>query len=173
MRPPFITAAVLLLASASLAAAAECPVTAIEKTLAAPLQDMAMTEREVSDIQSTEGGVWRIYAGPEGKVHSIVRLDGGESGSSERRLSIVDGEAYGISVTRIDYLRHAFIDEAGPNGTAKRTTEFFYVCGGKVYLPPAQFATPDLEAYAQAGAAAMRTMVEDKDVADVTAGLKR
>jgi hypothetical protein len=102
-----------------------------------------------------------------------VRLDGGESGSSERRLSIVSGEAYGIAVTRIDYLRHAFIDEAGPNGTAKRTTEFFYVCGGKLYMPPAQFATPDLEAYAAAGAEAIRMMVLDKDVADVTAGLKR
>lgn len=171
MRTSLATA--LLLATATAALADECPVSKIEEALTAPLDHMKMTERSVTDIQSTEGGVWRIYAGPEGKVHTILRLDGGESGSSERRLSIMDGEAYGIAVTRIDYLRHAFIEEAGPNGTAKRTTEFFYVCGGKVYLPPAQFATPDLEAYAQAGAAAIRTMLEDKDVADVTAGLKR
>ena len=166
-------AAGLLFASAAAASAEDCPVSRIEEALTAPLGQMKMTERSVTDIQSTEGGIWRIYAGPEGKVHTILRLDGGESGSSERRLSILDGEAYGITVTRIDYLRHAFIDEAGPNGTAKRTTEFFYICGGKVYLPPAQFATPDLEAYAAAGQAAIRMMVQDKDVADVTAGLKR
>ena len=166
-------ATALLLATATAALADECPVSRIEEALTAPLDQMKMTERSVTDIQSTEGGVWRIYAGPEGGVHTIVRLDGGESGSSERRLSIIDDEAYGITVTRIDYLRHAFIDEAGPNGTAKRTTDFFYVCGGKVYLPPAQFATPDLEAYAATGAEAIRMMVLDKDVADVTAGLKR
>jgi hypothetical protein len=169
----FSLAAALLFATATAASAGECPVSRIEEALAAPLEQMKMTERPVTDIQSTEGGVWRIYAGADGTVHSVLRLDGGESGRGERRLSIVDGEAYGITVTRVDYLRHAFIDEAGPNGTAKRTTEYFYVCGGKLHLPPADFATPDLVAYAAAGEAAIRTMVLDKDVADVTKVLKR
>lgn len=169
-----ILAATLLLAAASTAAAAgECPVAEIESALSAPLAGMKMTEREVTDIQSTEGGVWRIYAAADGKIHSIVRLDGGESGMGERRLSIVGADAYGISVTRVDYLRHAFIDEGGPNGTAKRTTEYFYVCGGKLHLPPADYATPDLGAYAKSGQEAIDMMVRDKDIADVTKGLRR
>lgn len=165
-------ASVFIIASAA-AANAECPVSDIEKALAQPLPPMKMMEREVSDIQSTEGGVWRIYRGTSGNVHSIIRIDGGESGMGERRLSIVDGKAYGIAVTRVDYLRHAFIDDAGPNGTAKRTTEYFYYCGGKLFLPPADFATPDLAAYAKAGAEAQKTMVMDKDVAEFTRALAR
>ena len=145
----------------------------IEAALSAPLDGMKMTEREVTDIQSTEGGVWRIYTSADGKMHSILRLDGGESGMGERRLSIVNDAAYGITVTRVDYLRHAFIDEGGPNGTAKRTADYFYVCGGKLYLPPADYATPDLAAYARAGQEAIEMMVRDKDVADVTRGLAR
>ena len=42
----------------------------------------------------------------------------------ERRLAIVNRKTYGIAVTRVDYLRHAFIEEAGPNATAKRTTDY-------------------------------------------------
>lgn len=168
-----LLAATLLLAAAATASAGECPVAGIEAILTAPLDGLKVTEREVTDIQSTEGGVWRVYSTADGTAHSIVRLDGGESGRGERRLGIVDGETYGIAVTRIDYLRHAFIEEAGPNGTAKRTTEYFYYCGGTLYLPPANFATPDLAAYAAAGKAAMTMMVLDKDIADLTKGLAR
>ncbi len=134
-------ASALLLGAAATATAGECPVGGIETALTAPLDGLKMTEREVTDIQSTEGGVWRIHSATDGTAHSIIRLDGGESGSGEHRLSIVDRQTYGIAVTRVDYLRHAFIEDAGPNGTAKRTTEFFYFCGGKLYTPPAEVAT--------------------------------
>jgi hypothetical protein len=153
-------------------ALAECPVDAIGKALATPLDGLKKVERQVTDIQSTEGGVWRIYRKRDGRLMSLTRLDGGESGMSERRLSVVSPDAYGISVTRIDYLRHAFIDEAGPNGTAKRTTEYFYYCGGKLYVPPEQYATMD-GSYAQTGAAEQKAMISDRDVADVTKALKR
>ena len=165
--------AALLIVTLGTAARAECPVAEIEKALGQSLGSMKMTEREVSDIQSTEGGVWRIYQGRNGSLHSIVRIDGGESGMGERRLSVVDAKAYGIAVTRVDYLRHAFIDDAGPNGTAKRTTEYFYYCGGSLFLPPADFATPDLALYAKAGEEAQKTMVLDKDVAPFTKMLAR
>lgn len=173
MKMQFITAAALLLASASLAAADECPVAEIEKALSGPLEDTAMTEREVSDIQSTEGGVWRIHRAEDGRVAGILRIDGGESGMSERRLGIVSANAYGIAVTRVDYLRHAFIDGGGPNGTAKRMTEYFYFCGGKLVVPPAEYATMDVDAYAKAGEEARKAMVLDKDVAEFTKGLAR
>jgi hypothetical protein len=153
-------------------ALAECPVGDIEKALGAPLDGLKKVEREVSDVQSTEGGVWRIFETEDGSLATLLRIDGGESGMGERRLSVVSPDAYGISVTRVDYLRHAFLEEGGPNGTAKRTTEYFYYCGGKLHLPPEQFATMDGN-YAKAGADAQRVMITDKDVADVTKRLAR
>lgn len=152
---------------------AGCPVANIEKALAAPLDGLNKVERAVSDVQSTEGGVWRIYRREDGQLNALLRIDGGESGMGERRLSVVSPDAYGISVTRVDYLRHAFIDNGGPNGTAKRTTEYFYYCGGKLYIPPMEYATLDGGEYAKAGAEAQTAMIGDKDVADVTKALKR
>ena len=162
----------LLMCFACGTALADCPVGEIEKALAAPLDGLKKVEREVSDIQSTEGGIWRIFQTEDGGLVTLLRIDGGESGMGERRLSVVSPDAYGISVTRVDYLRHAFLEEGGPNGTAKRTTEYFYYCGGKLHLPPEQFATMDGN-YAKAGADAQSVMITDKDVADVTKGLAR
>ena len=163
----------LIMSAACGTALADCPVGDIEKALSMPLDDRTKLEREVSDIQSTEGGLWRIYREKDGKLSSIVRIDGGESGMGERRLSVLTPDAYGIAVTRVDYLRHAFIDDAGPNGTAKRTTEYFYYCDGKLHVPKMEYATLDGVEYAKAGADAQKLMVKDKDVADVTSGLKR
>ena len=155
------------------AALADCPVQDIEKALASSLDELEKTERDVTDVQSTEGGVWRIYRKMGGELQSIVRVDGGESGMGERRLSIVSPDTYGIAVTRVDYLRHAFIDDAGPNGTAKRTTEYFYFCNGKLLVPPMEYATLDTAAYTTAGEEARKTMVMDKDVAEITKALAR
>lgn len=155
------------------AIAEECDTSGIERALAVPVDGLKMLEREVKDIQSTEGGVWRIYKAADGQVRSIVRLDGGESGMSERRLAIVSPGAYGITVTRIDYLRHAFIDNGGPNGTAKRTTEYFYFCSGKLVVPLVEYATMDVAEYAKAGEDARQAMVQAADIAEFTANLAR
>ena len=163
----------IVLFSACSTALADCPVDAIEKALAAPLDGLTRIQRAVTDVQSTEGGVWRIYTHEDGKLGTLVRIDAGESGMNEKRLSVVRPDAYGISATRVDYLRHAFIDNGGPNGTAKRTTEYFYFCDGKLYMPPAEYGTLDNAAYAKAGAEAQKAMLMDKDVADVTKELKR
>jgi hypothetical protein len=163
--------AAMLLFGACTAAAADCPVGEIERALGAPIEHLSKTEKQVSDIQSTEGGVWRIYKKPDGTLDTLIRIDGGESGMGETRLSIVSGSAYGIARTRVDYLRHAFIDGAGPNGTAKRTTEYFYFCGGKLYLPPDMYATLDNGAYAEAGEEWRKRMLLDTDVTDLTRAL--
>jgi hypothetical protein len=168
----FVTA-VLLIIAATPAVAAECAVDRIEQALAAPLDKLKQIEREVTDVQSTEGGVWRIYREADGRVHSIIRIDGGESGMSERRLSAVNRRSYGIAATRVDYLRHAFIDDGGPNGTAKRTTSYYYFCDGKLYLPPADYFMGDLTQYEAEGREAQKAMVLDRDVADFTKGLAR
>lgn len=153
-------------------ALADCPVDRIEKALAAPLDGVKKVERPVTDVQSTEGGVWRIYRRKDGSLATLVRIDAGESGMNETRLAVLNPNAYGITTTRVDYLRHAFLAEGGPNGTARRTTEYFYFCNGKLHLPPEQFATMG-EGYAPAGAAAQKAMLEDKDVAAMTKALKR
>ena len=171
MKHPFAFACLLLLAGP--VAAADCATDKIERALIAPLDQLNKLEREVTDVQSTEGGLWQIYREPDGRVNSIIRIDGGESGMSESRLSIVDRKTYGIAVTRIDYLRHAFVEDAGPNGTARRTTDYYYFCGGSLYLPPEGYAMFDQQTYSAAGIATQAAMVKDKDVADFTKGLAR
>jgi hypothetical protein len=163
----------MLAATTFTASAAECPLAEIEKALASSLDGLKKLEREVTDVQSTEGGVWQIFREKDGRVHSIIRIDGGESGMGERRLSTVNRKAYGIAVTRVDYMRHAFLEDKGPNATAARKTDYYYFCDGKLYLPPADAAMFDIEAYAASGNEARQTMVLDKDVADFTKGLTR
>lgn len=163
----------VLLATTIAASAAECPLGEIEKALSSSLDGLKKLEREVTDVQSTEGGLWEIYREKDGRVHSIIRIDGGESGMGERRLSTVSRKAYGIAVTRVDYMRHAFLEDKGPNATASRKTDYYYYCDGKLYLPPADAAMFDIEAYKANGNDARKLMVLDKDVADFTKGLAR
>ena len=163
----------LLMFAACGKALADCPVDTIEKALGTPLDGLKKVERQVTDVQSTEGGVWRIYRKKDGRLSTLVRIDAGESGMNEKRLSVVNPDAYGIAVTRVDYLRHAFIDNGGPNGTAKRTTEYFYFCEGKLFMPPREYATMDSVEYPKAGEAAQKAMLEDKDVAELTKKLRR
>ena len=167
-----IAFALLLLTSAQ-ALASECALGEIEAALTAPIDGLKKLERDVTDVQSTEGGQWQVYREADGRVNTIIRIDGGESGMGERRLSIVNRKTYGISVTRVDYMRHALAEDAGPNATAKRTTDYYFYCDGKLYMPPEGYAMLDLAAYKAAGAEAQATMVTDKDVADFTKGLAR
>ncbi len=147
----------------------DCALGKIEDALATPLD--GLKKRDVSDVQSTEGGQWQIYREADGRVNTIIRVDGGESGMGERRLGIVNRRTYGIAVTRVDYMRHAFAENAGPNATAKRTTDYYFYCDGKLYLPPEGYAMLDLAAYKAAGIEAQSAIVKDKDVADFTKGL--
>lgn len=165
-----LAAAIIGLATPALA---DCDTQKIEAALSASLDGMKPYERDVSDVQSTEGGVWNVYREKDGRLHSIMRLDGGESGMSERRLSVVNRKTYGIAVTRVDYLRHAFIEDAGPNGTAKRTTDYYYFCDGKLLVPNKDYFGGDADAYAKNGAEAQKAMVMDKDIAEFTKGLAR
>lgn len=165
--------AMILAVGLAAPALAECPVGEIEKALTVPLDGLKMTEKPVTDIQSTEGGIWRIYKDAAGTVETLIRLDGGESGMNEYRLSIVSPGAYGISALRVDYLRHAFVDNGGPNGTARRSTSFYYFCDGKVFLPPPEYGTAALAGYTEEAAANQKRMLLDKDVADLVKDLKR
>jgi hypothetical protein len=151
--------------------AAECPLADIEKILNAPLDRMTPIEKEVSEIQSTEGGLWQIYKDKKGRIHSIVRNDYGESGRGELRLSILDGKAYGISRTRYGYIRHAFLE--GPFAIAQRNTDYYFFCNGKVYLPAAEGAMVDLERYPKDAAEAQQAIIGSPDVAEFTKDLAK
>lgn len=165
-------AAALLVTSASCASAA-CDIDAISSALESSLAQMKPTEIEVSKVESTDGGVWNVYRESDGRLHSITRSDYGESGRREMRLSTVNRDAYGIAETRIDYIRHAYLEEAGPNGLAKRTTVFYYFCDGKLYMPSAEGAMVDSESYPKDGATALSAMRDDPDISKFTIGLKR
>jgi hypothetical protein len=160
----------LFFCAAAAPASADCALDTITAALESPVDGLRLLERPVSDVQSAEGGEWRIYREPDGRVHSIIRIDAGESGRSETRLSMVNRQTYGIARTRVDYLRHAFIED-GPFGIARRTTEYFYYCDGKPHVPGQAAAVVDVITYPKAAVEAQQLMVLDKDVADFTRGL--
>ena len=164
---------VIALAISGPALAAGCPLSEIEKALAAPLDKMKPLERDVTDIQSTEGGRWQIYREKDGRVNTIIRGDYGESGRGEMRLSIVNRNTYGIAKTRIDYIRHAFLEDQGPFAFHKVTTEYFFYCDGRLYLPTDVSATMDIDQYKKDGADVLASFLSAKDVADFTKGLKQ
>ena len=162
---------ILALLLSATAAHAECPLDRIEAVLAASLDLMKPLERDASDAQSTEGGLWKLYREKDGRVHTIIRIDGGESGRNDTRLSIVDRQTYGIASTRTDYIRHAFLE--GPFATARVTTDYYFFCEGKVYLPDPSASMVDMEKYPKDAEEVRARMIEDKDVVDFTKGLKR
>jgi hypothetical protein len=157
--------------SISAACAADCPLPDIEKLLNAPLDGMKPIEKDVSEVQSTEGGLWQIYKDDKDRVHSIVRNDFGESGRGDIRLSILDSKTYGISRTRYGYIRHAFLE--GPFAIAQRNTDYYFFCGGKVYLPSPETAMIDMEQYPKDAAEVQKATVGSPDVAEYTKGLAK
>ena len=62
------TLACLLLA-ATPATAADCALDKIETGPGLPLDGLKRLDRDVTDVQSTEGGQWQIYREPDGRVH--------------------------------------------------------------------------------------------------------
>jgi hypothetical protein len=165
-------AAVWLVAGTASSNAA-CNVDGISSALEASLTAMKPVEIALSEPASTEGGVWNIYREGDGRLNTITRSDFGESGRRELRLSIVNRNTYGVADTRIDYLRHAFLEDAGPNGTARRSTVYYYVCDGKLYMPAAEAAMMDMEDYPKEAATALAQIRDHADIAKFTIGLKR
>lgn len=168
-----LLALAILAAATSPATSAECPLDRIEAALASSTAGLRQLDRDVTDVQSTEGGIWQIFREKDGRVHSIIRIDAGESGRSEFRLSVVNRKSYGIAATRIDYVRHAFIEDAGPNAIVRRTTDYYFFCNGELFLPPRNFSTVDLDAYRGNGQEIQKMMLTDKDIASFTKGLAR
>lgn len=164
--------ALFALCLSSATAFADCDLAAISAALDAPLDKMTPKEIEVTDVQSTEGGVWEVYREADGRLNTIIRVDAGESGRQDTRLSVVNRATYGIASTRTEYIRHAFIEE-GPFGIARKTTDFYYFCEGKLHMPSETAGTVDTVAYPKRAAELRNLMLDDKDVAEITKGLRR
>jgi hypothetical protein len=162
----------VLLLIAGQAKAESCNLGSIAKRLEESLDGLRKLERDVSDIQSTEGGIWQVFREKDGRVHSIIRGDYGESGRNELRFSAVNRSDYGIASTRFDYIRHAFVDTETPFAIVKRTTEFYFYCGGRPYLPPPASSTVG-DDYERQAIEARNAVLDAKDVSDFTKGYVR
>jgi hypothetical protein len=160
---PFLSNAVL---------AAECDLDAISKALEAPLDSMKPYEREVAVPQSTEGGVWQIFREKDGRLNTVIRIDGGESGRNETRLSTVNRNAWGIASTRVDYNRHAFAENGGPFAVLRKTTTYFFFCDGKLYTPPPEWSVAD-DQYTVAADEAKNEFFKAQEISEFIKGLAR
>lgn len=159
-----------LLVSAPLAHA-ECPLDRIEEALNASLDAMKPLERDVTDVRSTQGGIWQIYRETDGRVTAIVRNDYGETGRNELRLGVVSRRFYGIASTRMDYFHHIFDEK--PNAVARKITNYYYFCDGKLLPPDDDTGHFDREAVSGEGATEWQRIFGDKDVAEFTGDLAR
>jgi hypothetical protein len=164
--------ALLVVFAAGAAQAAECDLDSISEALDLSLAKMKPVEIEVADVQSTEGGIWEIYRETGGRLNTVIRIDAGESGRNETRLSVAGRAAWGIASTRFDYNRHAFAENGGPFAYAKKTTEFYYFCGGMLYTPPPEWTTTGAE-YVKAAGEAKDMFFEAKEIEGFVKGLAR
>jgi hypothetical protein len=162
----------LLAVSPSAVLATECDLDAISKALDAPLDGMKPYEREVAVSQSTEGGVWQVFHEKDGRLNSVIRIDAGESGRNDTRLSIVNRKAWGIASTRIDYNRHAFAEGGGPFAIVRKTTTHYFFCDGKLYTPPPEWSTTG-DDYAAAARETKDSFFKAEEIEDFVKGLTR
>ncbi len=93
-----------------------------------PLGTYKKTEVDAREVRSTEGGVWYVYHKGDGALHSIVRVDFGETGQVQRRASFVDRHASGVVVTGLRYDRP--IDPKRPVRVVERTSKEYFFCDG-------------------------------------------
>lgn len=122
-----------LMALVMAAPASACPGTRLASLIAASSLGKLAAEIDVADVQSAEGGNWRVYLGTaSGKPVNIVRSDYGETGRLEHRLVIASPEDYAIIRTRLSY-SSSIADPNMKTSVAERSIWTF--CGGKLQDP--------------------------------------
>ncbi|MBC8036970.1 MAG: hypothetical protein H7X89_07120 [Rhizobiales bacterium] len=150
------------------AAHAECPLYKISQALVAPIGGMTAINRDVTNIQSTEGGEWRIFRYENGRLNTILLKIYGETGNWEMRLSLINNATYGIASTHNSYNHH--IAGKDPFAIVRQSTEYYFYCDGKLYLPDRndEMANSmiDWQTYSKDGEEAKTMMLNDTDVAD-------
>lgn len=159
-----IAAAVLLLTRPALAS--DCPIPDLEMAGEASLNAMKPLEIEAAEQRSVEGGTWQIYREKDGRVHTIVRIDGGESGRVETRLSVLNRHAFTIGERNITYNRN--YAHEGPFFFASEERKNYYFCDGK--LVGTETGGED---YEKAGRELRDLFLNAKEIAGFTKGLAR
>ena len=163
MKISVLAACLCLFATAAIA----CDDARLERLLRQPLPNRASAQFDASQMQSTEGATWKIYAG-RGKrlLRQVVRRDGAEGGWVETRLLIVTPSHYAITRTQATFSAPSY---AVPGARVIREVKDIYVyCDGKLALPK----EGDMSAYVAAAAQA-KAIFNAPEVASYVSGLKR
>lgn len=131
-----------------------------------PLREAADVALDVSEVQSTEGGEWKLWQGSDGSTDEVARIDYGEMGRLVTRLFMDGATDYGITQTRYTYSVPIYVENSI---TTRIETDIFLFCDGKLLLPAEDFGVdPD---YAQRADDA-RAVFGAEEIADyVTSGL--
>lgn len=151
-------AAFLLAASTSPALA--CNPALLER-LDQPIEEQADETREVAEIQSAEGGEWKIWTTAAGGTAEVARIDYGEMGRSQTRLLIESEDAFAITRTLYRYSVPIF---AEGSMTVRVETDIYMVCDGKLLAPGEDFGVDP--SYAEAADAA-RAVFRAEEIADL------
>jgi len=130
-----MAAAISALTMATFGAAFGCSVVELAKKVHEPLQAYRKKEVEARKWHSAEGGAWHTYVTRNGRLHSIVRIDYGETGRSQTRASFLDAKDFGIEVVTERYAEP--IGSGRPTRVVSRSSVVYFFCeaDGVIYLP--------------------------------------
>lgn len=110
-----------------------CPIEELVQINKEPLRAESRVEVSVTRQQSTEGGQWQIYFRANGTLHSIIRLDLGETGQKELRVSFLDRRNFVVVSTTRYY--DAPIEPLKDVKIESEITKLYFFCDEMVYLP--------------------------------------
>ena len=112
--------------------AAACPLDRLTRIASEPLKGLHRTDQALSEVISTEGRRWQIYRRRNGTLHSIIRLDLGETGRAELRASFATPDEFVIVATTV---RYKFpLPNTKPGISSTESTRYFF-CRDLVYIP--------------------------------------
>lgn len=94
--PGIVVTAVAVLTLVLASTATSCPLDRLRQIVKEPLTGYEVREVAAAERRSTEGGVWRLYFHSNGQLHSVVRIDFGETGQWNARISFIDARNFGI-----------------------------------------------------------------------------
>lgn len=174
----------LLLILCSSSAFAECNPWKIEQALSNQLENIQPKDIPATNVASTDGGLWRIFREPDGRLNTIIRYEFGESYRREIRLSVINRSTYGIAVSNIRYLYEYPYFDAESNGVSIRNISYFYYCDGKPFLRNNESfpnyrefnlhsGFENQNAYSDEALKIRNEFIDDPDVQEITKGLRR
>ncbi|GEM_PF-3432530 len=157
---PMRTALLIAIISASPALACS---PSLHERLDQPLRETADDTFDVSEVQSVEGGEWKVWQRPDGSgAEEVVRIDYGEMARLETRLVIDGPDDYAITQARYLYSVPMYLEGST---VVRIETDIYMYCDGALVLPSEDFGVfPDYVAKADEAAATFRAEEIAEDV---------